>query len=193
MAGASAKYRSERAAFLKSLPQSDRRTLTVTQRRLDRIRANMAVGGKLTRHQHIHHHSKTQLVICDSADYHRLLHKRERVLRLGGNPNTQDWCYSCRSITLSFTGNECDDCEALHEWQRIIWNANVRILQSGHGVLENIRNRREAAIISGSYICHGVTHKIKRDKHLQLWATMQKRCERYMPTWAKRAGISATR
>lgn len=38
-----------------------------------RKRAELAIGRKLHRHEHVHHHSETQLVICD-RQYHRWLH-----------------------------------------------------------------------------------------------------------------------
>lgn len=44
-----------------------------------RIRAERALGRKLQRGEHVHHHSATQLVICDAA-YHGWLHRQMRRL-----------------------------------------------------------------------------------------------------------------
>lgn len=50
-----------------------------------RLRAELALGRKLKRTEHVHHHSETQLVICD-AKYHRWLHK---AMRERGIPNPE--------------------------------------------------------------------------------------------------------
>lgn len=46
-----------------------------------RERAEAAIGRKLTRGEHVHHHSATQLVICDPG-YHGWLHRRMRQLSI---------------------------------------------------------------------------------------------------------------
>ena len=50
--------------------------LTLLQRIHDRKRAERALGRPLTRWQQVHHHSPTQLVICEDVAYHHLLHAR---------------------------------------------------------------------------------------------------------------------
>lgn len=65
------------------------------QRQRDRRRAARVLGKPLKPSQHVHHHTLTQLVICQSRAYHVLLHRRERVLFAGGNPNTQRVCAQC--------------------------------------------------------------------------------------------------
>ncbi len=65
------------------------------QRVRDRKRAILAFGKPLTPEQHVHHHTLKQLVICESRDYHVLLHRRTSVLHSGGNPNTQRICNRC--------------------------------------------------------------------------------------------------
>lgn len=44
----------------------------------DRQKAERAIGRKLTKDEHVHHHSKTQLVICD-REYHQWLHYQMRM------------------------------------------------------------------------------------------------------------------
>jgi hypothetical protein len=41
---------------------------------------------------------RTNLVICQDAAYHKLLHYRAKILRLGGNPNTDRYCSDCRTL-----------------------------------------------------------------------------------------------
>ncbi len=49
----------------------------MANRRRDRARAEAAIGRPLTKQEIVHHHSATQLVICDHS-YHRWLHGRMR-------------------------------------------------------------------------------------------------------------------
>lgn len=70
---------------------------------LHRVRAERALGRKLPPKAQVHHADGTkgddsQLVICENAAYHRLLHARMRVLKAGGDPNTQTICSSCRVL-----------------------------------------------------------------------------------------------
>jgi hypothetical protein len=65
--------------------------------------AEAALGRTLPDCAQIHHvngdkhdNSRSNLVICQDIAYHRLLHVRERVLRHGGNPNTDATCSKCR-------------------------------------------------------------------------------------------------
>ncbi len=66
--------------------------------RLHRQRAEAAIGHALSRSVVVHHpdhdidNPTARLVVCQDTSYHRLLHMRERVLRAGGNPNTDSWC-----------------------------------------------------------------------------------------------------
>lgn len=45
------------------------------------LRAEKALGKLLPRGAQVHHHTATQLVICQDQKYHRLLHKREAERR----------------------------------------------------------------------------------------------------------------
>lgn len=69
--------------------------------RLHRVRAEAALGHSLPPDAVVHHadgtkSDKSVLVICENRDYHNLLHKRMRILRAGGNPNTDAWCSRCQ-------------------------------------------------------------------------------------------------
>jgi hypothetical protein len=69
--------------------------------RLHRQRAEAALGHPLPPGACVHHADGTkrddsQLVICQDNAYHRLLHQRMRILRAGGNPNTDWWCSACK-------------------------------------------------------------------------------------------------
>src|SRR5947208_11802270 len=65
--------------------------------------AEAALGHPLPPRAEIHHvdgnprnNTPSNLVICPDHAYHMLLHVRTRILRAGGNPNTDKWCNDCR-------------------------------------------------------------------------------------------------
>jgi len=72
--------------------------------RVHRIRAEKALGYPLPPNAVIHHPDRdiwnpnARLVICESQAYHRLLHARERLVKAGGNPNTDAICRLCRLV-----------------------------------------------------------------------------------------------
>lgn len=45
-----------------------------------------------------HHNVNWNLVICQDGAYHKLLHVRTRVLKAGGNPNTDRFCGYCQTL-----------------------------------------------------------------------------------------------
>lgn len=68
-----------------------------------RLRAERALGRSLPKGADVHHADGTiqaggTLVICDSRAYHMLLHARMRVLKAGGNPNTDSVCKRCHKV-----------------------------------------------------------------------------------------------
>ncbi len=82
-------------------PDNRRWLLDGNRRQRDRRRAAKALGRPLKRSEPVHHHTLTQIVICEDVAYHALLHRRERIIRLGGNPNTDAicaWCHNARPM-----------------------------------------------------------------------------------------------
>jgi hypothetical protein len=64
--------------------------------------AEAALGRPLPSGAEVHHvdgdslnNSCGNLVICQSSAYHKLLHARARIVRSGGNPNTDNACCAC--------------------------------------------------------------------------------------------------
>jgi hypothetical protein len=70
---------------------------------LHRVRAERALGKPLPSRAEVHHADGSKsddgpLVICQDRAYHLLLHARMRVLKAGGNPNTDALCGSCGQV-----------------------------------------------------------------------------------------------
>ena len=66
--------------------------------------AERALGRLLSRKHPVHHvdqnranNKNSNLVICQDAAYHNLLHKRMRVVRAGGDPNRDKICAKCHA------------------------------------------------------------------------------------------------
>ncbi len=74
----------------------------VGRRVVHRLRADLALGHALPPKACVHHpdedprNPRARLVICEDDAYHKLLHQRTRVVRAGGNPNTDAVCSRCR-------------------------------------------------------------------------------------------------
>lgn len=67
--------------------------------------AERALGHILPKGAVVHHvdhnernNTPRNLVICQDTAYHMLLHTRERVVKAGGNPNTDKYCAGCASV-----------------------------------------------------------------------------------------------
>lgn len=70
-----------------------------------RLIAEAALGKPLPAGAQVHHvdgdrgnNATTNLVICQDQKYHGLLHRRTRVVKAGGNPNTHDVCNKCKAL-----------------------------------------------------------------------------------------------
>ncbi len=70
-----------------------------------RIIAARVLGKPLPEKAQIHHwdgngrnNANSNIVICEDLAYHKLLHRRQRIKSLGGNPNTDSWCSFCKAI-----------------------------------------------------------------------------------------------
>jgi hypothetical protein len=70
-----------------------------------RLVAERAVGHPLPSTVQVHHvdedksnFTNSNLVICQDKTYHQLLHVRARVVRAGGDPNTQRVCGKCERV-----------------------------------------------------------------------------------------------
>lgn len=64
-----------------------------------RTLAERVLGRMLRTKEQVHHidedrsnNTSTNLVICPSQKYHMLLHSRQRIVDMGGYPNTQKYC-----------------------------------------------------------------------------------------------------
>jgi hypothetical protein len=103
--------------------------------------AEKALGRALPMGAQVHHvdtnrknNAAVNLVICQDHAYHRLLHARMRVVKAGGNPNSQNLCRVCRRC-MSFerfhlnAGNGalgtctiCKECQSLSDSRRHLRN-----------------------------------------------------------------------
>jgi hypothetical protein len=69
-----------------------------------RLKAEQALGHPLPKGVEVHHfdgdgrNNDGNLVICQNKAYHKLLEIRQRIRKLGGNPDIERWCYLCKSL-----------------------------------------------------------------------------------------------
>lgn len=109
--------------------------------------AERALGRRLPKGVQVHHvdedrrnNAPSNLVICQDQKYHYLLHVRAKVVRAGGDPNTQRVCTGCRKV-LPFSAfnrqvkNEasgihtaCRECQSAYykRWSGRRQTANLR-------------------------------------------------------------------
>lgn len=106
--------------------------------RLEHVQiAEQALGRKLRGVEEVHHvdgdslnNRRSNLVICQDRAYHSLLHVRTRVVKAGGNPNTQKICNACARVLdfdhfykLRSNGSSgrhayCKDCSRVRDQRR---------------------------------------------------------------------------
>lgn len=92
---------------------------------LHRLRAERALGKRLPPGAEVHHADDSKdpnapLVICQDAAYHKLLHIRARLVRAGGNPNTDRMCSRCGPRPLSAfttTRRTCRACRRIESME----------------------------------------------------------------------------
>lgn len=96
--------------------------------------AERALGRRLPDGAQVHHvnedrrdYSRKNLVICQDAAYHKLLHVRAEVVRRGGNPDTDRLCSVCCELKpfgefWKCAGNkatglqtQCKSCSRAHQ------------------------------------------------------------------------------
>jgi hypothetical protein len=82
--------------------------------------AEQALGRYLPDGAEVHHvdgnvtnNTGSNLVICQDKAYHKLLHYRAKVLRAGGNPNTDKFC------------RDCQICKPLEKFNRMAQNKST--------------------------------------------------------------------
>ncbi len=117
--------------------RSTYRTVFGSKKRLHVAIAEAALGKPLPIGAQVHHvdgdkwnNTPSNLVICQDRAYHFLLHVRDRVRRLGGNPNTQRTCADCKAmldiVQFPRRGNQCRKCRALRASRYYYRTRNVK-------------------------------------------------------------------
>lgn len=80
------------------------------------VNAEKALGKPLPLKIEIHHldenkenDTNSNLVICEDAGYHKLIHSRQRIFNAGGHPDTHKICSNCKILKerIEFNKNSC--------------------------------------------------------------------------------------
>ncbi len=116
--------------------------VTPAQRRIDKRRAELAFGRPIPSRHPVHHHSPTQLVICENTEYHALLHQRHYAYRMKHDPEfgerqidlmnaqTAKIQYECeliKKIICKHTGLSMEAVNADLERQMAEWQPTQRV------------------------------------------------------------------
>lgn len=79
------------------------------------------------------HNHNTNLVVCQDRNYHILLHVRQRIVDVGGDPNTQKICSTCKQLlpnsdfykSIKHHGGLYTSCKTCHNnRKRLKWANN---------------------------------------------------------------------
>lgn len=94
-----------------------------------RMIAEKALGKKLPNKAVVHHHSKTELVICQNHGYHCYLHQRTRALSACGHANWES-CWYCKTYDSPDNlthDNRGDSFHKLckHKYDVVYWKKEV--------------------------------------------------------------------
>ncbi len=105
--------------------------------------AEKALGRPLERTHPVHHHdgdgfnnANTNLVICEDLKYHELLHVRQRILSLGGDPDIEKPCWNCKRML-----NKSNFHKSLVDWDGLNTTCN-----ECHTVLQRHRRARARGV-----------------------------------------------
>ena len=120
-----------------------------------RVVVERVLGRHLDQRHPVHHvdgnktnNATHNLVVCEDAEYHALLHRRARVVMAGGDPDTQALCSKCRRLKPSndvVSGSYCRDCRRAYN------EAHPVKRTPGQNEARN-RKRRVAVIPSDSHV-----------------------------------------
>jgi hypothetical protein len=133
--------------------------------------AEQVLGKSLPIGAEIHHvngiktdNRPSNLVICQDRAYHLLLHMRTRVLRAGGNPNTDRLCSKCKTLH-SISEFYVRRTQASHHPPGTLTNVCRDCLRS------NLRKRYAARYAAG-LTARGTPRKINRKNCQQIETEM---------------------
>ncbi len=105
--------------------------------------AETALGRRLPDGAEVHHvdgdkknNRNGNLVICQDHAYHSLLHTRAKVVRAGGNPNTQAFCRKCRA---------CKDLSEFHPSVKSLCKACMKDIDAKKWQQKAARQKTKAA------------------------------------------------
>ncbi len=102
--------------------------------------AENALGHYLPPKAVVHHvdgngfnNANRNLVICENQRYHLLLHTRQRVINLGGDPNTDKICGTCHTLKplSEFSSNraqvdglvgQCKPCNRAYQRDKYVYH-----------------------------------------------------------------------
>jgi len=119
--------------------------------------AERALGHALPTGAVVHHHDRNKannanrnLVICENASYHALIHARMNWIARGINPDTEARCYSCKTVKdLNDFPRDCTHWNGRHKACRICKN----------GILKENTLRRRVASHAGALQVEAETQK----------------------------------